>query len=304
MATASTARSMPRFATRGVLLAVVIVLFAMVALALLAEALTSGDGGTVYLAEIQPGSSNPVAGPSLLAVGYGKATVAAKSAEIQMFFSSDEGDFSGPVTEPTPGATPGDPEREAAAPIVVAVVGAGVPEDDVRVVINPMFRSRYGPPWAMAFRVDVTLANPDLEAVNRLVDAAEMSALDERIRLTRVGVGYGIAECDALRAQAWDLAVADARARADEQASKLGVVLGDLLVAQDAAVGDATDLLAMPSTVVGCAPTSADPLDGLATLLTGSGVIEITLPPFDPTQPSEVVAFAQVSLAYEIVPEE
>lgn len=300
MATASTARSGPRFATRGVLLAVVVVLFAMVALALLTEVLTSGNGGTIYLAEIQPGAQTAT-GPSLLAVGYGKATAAAETAEIQLFFSSDESGFSGSVTEPTPGATPGDPEREAAAPIVAAVVGTGVPEDSVRVVTNRMFRSRFGPPGSMAFRVDVSLVNPNLETVTRLIDAAEVAGFEQRLRLSRVGVGYGIAECGPLRAQAWDLAVADARARAEEQAAKLGVVLGDLIFAQDAAVGDAVDLLEMPSTVVGCAPSRADAFDALAPLFTGSGIVETTVPAFDPTQPAEVVAFTQVSLAFEVV---
>ena len=302
MATAATARSMPRFATRGVLLAVVVVLFAMVALALLAEALTNGDGGTVYLAEIQPGSAMPGSVPSLVVVGYGKASIEAETAEIQLLVSNEETGYpGGSFDAPTPGATPGDAEREAAAPIVAAIVGAGAPQDAVRVVTNRMFRSRFGPPGARVFRIDVTLAGPDREQVAAVVDAAEVGAVDAGFRITGVGVGYGVADCAALRSQSWDAAVDDARTRASAQADALGLTLGELLVAQETAVGDAANLLAAPSATFGCAPAGSDAISELTSLLYGSSGVAVSVPPFDPTRPATVEAFAQVSLAFEVV---
>ena len=80
MASASMTRSLPRWATRQLLLAIVVVAAAMVGLALLAEAM-SGGGGTVYLAQIEPGGATSSV-PSLVAVGYGEAAPGQAEPEV------------------------------------------------------------------------------------------------------------------------------------------------------------------------------------------------------------------------------
>lgn len=293
MATASTARSMPRVATRGVLLAVVVVLSAMVALALLVEALTSGEGGTVYLAEIQPSVGRPGSAPSLVVVGYGSASVPAERARVQLLFISGDGFYGGPGGHvPTAGATPGAAEQEAAAPIMAALLGAGIPETAIEVVTSGTFTARYyGGSGSQIFRIDLDLANPDHAVLTAAIDLAAQAALENGLYLFQTGAVYGVADCGPLRTEAWDAAVADARSRAAVQAARLGVELGDLLVSQEV-VGDSP---VGQERTGGCTPI-AGPSGEL-----GPGSATVTLPPFDPVAPPLATVNAQVSLAFEIV---
>ena len=293
MATASTARSMPRVATRGVLLAVVVVLSAMVALALLVEALTSGEGGTVYLAEIQPSVGQPGSVPSLVVVGYGSASVPAEKATVQLLFMSGDGYYGGPGGPvPTPGATPGAAEHVAAAPIVATLLGSGIPETGIEVVTSGTFTTMYyGGLGSQVFRIDLELANPDHGVLTAAIDMAAQTAVENGYFLFQTGAAYGVADCSPLRTEAWEAAVADARVRAEAQAARLGVELGDLLVSQEV-VGDSP---VGQERTGGCTPIRAPSGD------LGPGSVTVTLPPFDPVAPPVAAVNAQVSLAFEIV---
>ena len=293
MAKEAVGRSLQRLVARQILLAVVVIALAMVGLALLAEVL-SNDGGTVYLAEIQP-AAGTAGVPSLVAVGYGQASSPAETARVQLLVSlgGDES-FGNPSFAPTAEATPGAAQRQAAEPVVDAIVATGVTAEAVEVVTSPAFSSGIFGPGTPTFRIDVTLQNPNLEAIARLVDAAGQEAAANGLILVQVGAGYGVADCGPLRSAAWQAAVADARTRATARAEVLDVELGDLLVSQETAAA-APGLLGIQTPPGACVPIQEQ-----ATLFS-AGTTTITVPPFDPTAEPIATAFAQVSLAFEIV---
>lgn len=288
-------RSLSRFATRQVVLAVLVVVFAMGALALLAEALNSG-GGTVYLAEIQSSSRAPGSAPSLVAIGYGSATAPADTGSMQFLLSNSDGfGGGGPYMQPTPGATHGAAEREAAAPLVEAIVAAGIPREAIRVVTSAAYgMSDYGMPMGMTFRIDVEIGAPDLESVNSIVDTVAQIAEEHGVHLVTVGAGYRVNDCAALRAQAWETAVTDARARASSQAALLEVELGDLLLSQETPIDrDRLDGASITASVCSDGQTSSGRF--------GYQSASPSLPLFDPTGAPTVFADVQVSLAFEII---
>ena len=293
MAKEAVGRSVPRLVARQVLLAVVVIALAMVGLALLAEVLSDG-GGTVYLAEIQP-AAGTAGVPGLVAVGYGQASAPAETAQVQLVVSLGGDESFGNVSfAPTAGATPGAAERQAAAPVVDAIVATGVPAEAVQVVTSAAFGSEFFGPGTPTFRIDVTLQTPSLEAIARLVDAAGQTARANGLLLLQVGAGYAVADCAQLRSAAWQAAVADARSRATAQAELLEVELGDLLVSQETAAG-APGLLGIETPPGACSPVQQQ------AAFFNAGTITITVPPFDPTAEPVSTAYSQVSLAFEIV---
>lgn len=292
-------RSLSRFATRQVILAIIVVVFAMAALAMLAEALNSG-GGTVYLAEIQPSTGGGASVPSLAVVGYGSASAPAEYATIQFLFSNQENFYGGPINNSgsgdDSGATPEPVEEQASTPIVDAMVAAGAPEDGVSLVVSQSFTSsRYGPPDALWFRLDIVLPAPELEVVTAIVNAAGRAGAADGFRMVQSGVAYGVADCSPLRSAAWENAVADARARAVTQADLLGVEIGDLLVSNETAVGSAQAVVDASARNGSCAAGD----ETLANIL-AQGPSDLSVPAFDPTAPAETSAYAHVTLAFEI----
>lgn len=293
MAQEAVGRSLQRLVARQVLLAIVVVALAMVGLALLAELLSDG-GGTVYLAEIQP-AAGTAGVPSLVAVGYGRASAPAETAQVQVVLGIDNESFGGASFSPTPAATPGAAERGAAAPVVDAIVATGVPEVAVRVVTSPALGPRIFDGDVETFRIDVTLDAPSLEAIVGLIDAAGQAAAANDLIFWQAGVGYAVADCGPLRSAAWQAAVDDARARATAQAELLGVELGDLLVSQELATGGAPEVLGIQTPPGACSPVQQQGD------LFNVGTVTITVPPFDPTAEPVATAYAQVNLAFEIV---
>jgi hypothetical protein len=293
MASASMTRVLSRRTTRPILFAIVVVALAMVGLALLAEAM-SGGGGTVYLAQIEPGGA-ATGRPSLVAVGYGQATVPAERADVQLMFTDLDSYYRGePSSAPTPGATPGAAERAAAEPIVKAIVATGVPAEQVDVVTSPTLGfTLTGPSSSLAFRIDVTVDQPELTMLAALVDTAGQTGLEHGFQLVQAGAAYRVADCAAVRDRAWEAALAESRRRAAAQATLLGVALGDLLVSQEepaAIEGGAS----VRSQVVACGVDDPPP-----TLSYGMSAV-LSIPPFDPTAPAEVVVAVRLRLAYEI----
>lgn len=293
MQAGSVVRTFSRFATRQVLLAIIAVAAAMVALALLAEAM-NGGGGAVYLAQIDA-DQQPGGVPSLVAVGYGTATVPAETALLQLLVSNGVQFDGGYVPPAEPGATPGAREQEAANPIVEAIAESGVPRDSIHVVISSAFGvSPYGNPEAVTFRIDITLREPDLETLNATVNAAAQAARQDGYSLAAVGALYGVTDCGAVQSQAWEAAVANARASAEHQAEILNVKLGDLLASHEA--------LAEPVPATGMAEisgacTNTDAAEAMNPYLE----IELTTPRFEPNRDPVAFASARVSLAFEII---
>jgi hypothetical protein len=75
-------------------------------------------------------------------VGYGKASAPAATAVLQLVASQEE---MGPPRAPDPRTTPGAQEREAVGPMVDALTAAGVPDEDIAVVVGVVVGGFYGP---------------------------------------------------------------------------------------------------------------------------------------------------------------
>jgi uncharacterized protein YggE len=280
------------FPVRPLLLGIVSVAFAMVGLALLAEAMSS-DGGTVYLASVNTGSRTRGAEPSLDVTGYGVARAPAEQAVIQLLivrdvpYGSDGSAAAAGSGTPTPS---GSRDRGSLAPVINAIAGAGINEADIRVVTSPSLISvctSYS--RCSSARIDVTVAKPQLDRLNAIVNAAGKAAADAGMSVQDVGVGYSVADCRPLSRAAREIATADAQARAQEQAEVLGVTLGKLLVSSEAAPAE-------PRDETGCAVFPPGFGDSWWT----PGSVGLTVPAFDPAAPPEASVTVQVTLVYAI----
>lgn len=279
-----------RVPIRQFLLGIVAVGCAMVGLALLAEAMAS-DGGTVYLAKFTSGSKNPTIGPSLEATGYGRASAPAERAIVQLLVIRDlpygsDGTSSGSSASATPSAR----DRSSLSPVIDALESAGVAESAINVITSPSLISvcnNYS--RCSSARVDITIDKPTIEQLNSIVDAAGRAAIASGMVLHDVGVGYSISDCRTLTRQAREVAIADAKARAQDQAEILGVTLGRLIVSSEPGPDH-------PRDATGCDIFASTFGDSWWT----PGSVGLTVPAFDPNAPAEATVAVEVTLVYAI----
>jgi uncharacterized protein YggE len=218
MRTAPVVKPTSRLPVRPILLAVVVVGLAMAGLALLAEAMSS-DGGIIYLANINSGSKGPVVQPNIEVVGYGMASAPAERAVVQILIVRDVpfGDEPQP-TSSTGGNTPVPGEnRNSLGPVIDSLMSIGVNEEDVVVLTSPSLISvcnNYS--RCSSARIDVTVDQPALDQLNAIVNAVGAEAAQSGMTVQDVGVGYSVADCNALTRKAREAATTDAQKRAGD----------------------------------------------------------------------------------------
>lgn len=228
----------------------------------------------------------PVAGPSITVVGYGEASVPAETARIQLTVS---GNTYGPPPVPRPGATPGAEERESVAPVVAALVDAGIEEDQIEVLVGPSIGDWYaysGPAIAV---LRFSLDSPDLARITEIVDAASVGAADEGLLIGPVGALYEVADCSPLERDAREAAITQARANVDVQAELLGVTTGNVVGSRDIPVD-----FSLGSIQYGGVP----PDQGCSPLVDAGP--SLRLAPIDPTIEPMVTVRMQVEVSFEI----
>jgi uncharacterized protein YggE len=240
-------------------------------------------------ARAQQAADTPVRG--ITVIGYGKSSAPAETAEIQLIASEEE---FGPSRAPDPDATPGAREREAVGPLVAGLMAAGVPEEDIAIVVGTVIGEFYGPGGPGVARVDITVDNPTQERIEELINAATVGAAEENLFVSPVGVGYGVADCAPLERAAREAALDDARTRAALQAELMGVQLGEPVAASDVPINFSEALsayygIAIP-TQLACSPPAPAPTSGSP----------VSVPPFDPTDEAEVNVYAQVAVTFAI----
>jgi uncharacterized protein YggE len=276
-----------RIPLRPFLAGAVVVALAVAGLAFLSEAFATG-GQTVYLANIEPGGKNLPTQPSIVVTGTGGASAPAAHALVQLLIVR-----SAPYSRDVASDTPAPASASGAvsiAPVIDAIQAVGVPEGAIHVLSSPSLISVCSnSAHCSAVRVDVTVDNPDLDTLNAIVDAAGEAAGTQELTVQDVGVGYGIADCHPLHAQARDAAALDARGRAEAQAKALGVTLGALVVSSETAPTE-------PDDANGCPPFHGASGDAWWT----PGSVGLTVPPFDPLAVPQVAVTFQVTLAYAI----
>lgn len=269
---------------------------AAVGLAALAAVALIGGGATARLPGVGGGDRSVAGGPTLLATGVGEARAPAASALLHLLISRD--DFDGGMIDDSNaldgsstagGSEPGAAEHAAVEPIVQALVANGLPADAVTVVVSPAFaQSYYGPTPSFGVRLDIVVADPDIDGLNRLVNAAAAAATEADLIVVDVDARYDAADCAALARAAREQAIAAARANAEQQADLLLLPLGDLLLASDA-----------PTTDSATGPDSCHRSSGPANEPNLFGD-RSSLPPFDPMAPAEAVTRVGVSLSYAV----
>lgn len=279
MQTATMPEATRRLARREFLLGGFTFLMAVVGLASLAAVAISGTGVGLQVPGTGAGGGAPEGLGTLVAVGHGEATFAAETATLQLMLGPSD-----PSMMVSSGSTfrgeadaPGDDEWQAAEPISQAIQTAGVIPEDVSVTVTPSLQNGYyGPSTGYGVRI---------------VDMAGAAAIEGDLRLAQVGVAYAVAECTAVERQAREVAIADAHLSAEKQAELLGAKLGQLVLSGD-----------VPEVGTGGAPASNDCKAPMASASTfpyvgGGG---ITLPRFDPSQPTEVTPRVRVSLTFAL----
>ncbi len=291
MRTEPLVKSARTFAWRTLLLAIVVVLMAMVALALLTDALTHGSG-TVYLANIAaPQRGLSLTGSSIVVTGSGRAAAPAARAHVQLLVTGSDSYYAGRRSQPTPSATTEAGDQGRVSAVVDALQEQKVAGDAIAIYDSPAFARGYcySPDGdCFSTRIDFTIEQPKIDDLNKMVNAAGDAATGSGMSIDFVGVSYEAADCATLQQKARDLATKDARARAASQAANLGVALGDLLMSSEATSPDGgSGNCATPQVVDGQLSSSISALGG-------------TLPSFDPAGPAEAAAAVQITLTYAI----
>lgn len=277
----------PRHSLRPFLAGAVVVALAVAGLALLSEAFANG-GKTVYLANIAPGGKNLPTQPSIVVTGTGGATAPAARALVQLLIVR-AAPFSASFASDMPGPTDAA-GAVSMAPVIDAIVAAGVDQAAIKVVSSPSLISVCSnSAKCSSARVDVTIERPSLDRLNAIINAAGEAAGKQGLTVQDVGAGYGVADCRPLHEQARAAAAADARARAEAQAKVLGVGLGALVVSSETAPDT-------PDEANGCAPFRNDRPGSWWT----PGSVGLTVPSFDPEAPPQVAVALQVTLAFAI----
>jgi uncharacterized protein YggE len=154
--------------------------------------------------------------------GYGRAFAPADQVAILLSYTPNY--YPEPPSDtsvPTPIMPPAAQESDL-QPVVDALVGAGVPRNDIS-----FSREAYNP---QVVRLVLRVANPSRERVSTLVQLANSTpAKDGKLALAVTNMVFSARDCSATEASAREAAVADARAQAAALADDTGVQLGELL---------------------------------------------------------------------------
>lgn len=199
----------------------------------LAGAMMLGTSGTTAH-EGETGTPQATGGgPSIAVTGTGEASAPAEGVVIQIVVRRNEVGMAGDATAVRAFAAgpAGTPLTEAeVAPVVDALVAAGIPAETIEVVIAPAapFTGAFGPGSAQI------LTSGDQTVVARLgeiIPPAIEAALAANLLVDQAGVGYTVGDCVAVETAALRDAVENGRAQAEQLAEVLGVELGDLTLA-------------------------------------------------------------------------
>ena len=188
------------------------------------------------------------------------------------------------------GMTPSPLTTADLTPITDAIIAAGVPADQISVLMPGSFSSFTGIGGPLAAELRFTIDNPVTEDLTALAASVQQASLDAGLSLQHIGVTYSGDDCAGLAQQAREAAVADAQQRAAGLADALGVELGELVQAADG------------SFFFG--PFSLDPTACVSQAGMETGYGPGIEPPFDPSQPAEIVIVTTVTLTYAMGSEE
>jgi len=220
---------------------------------------------------------------TITVVGEGSATAPAEEAHIIIVIGGDSNVYVdpaaiGPDTAPTPTAID-------ATGIVDAIVASGIPAEDVG-MLDPQFQGEWGPGMPPTpVTISVTLTKPTVSAVNDLLTLVRSAAAENSLWVNQFSVMYSVADCRPLHQQARVAAVANAREKAEDQATALETT-AEIIVASRDTMPVSMGYVQLNT----CTSTSmAMPLS-----------MKYVAAPFDPAQPAEVTVTVAVEVSFEL----
>ena len=233
--------------------------------------------------------------PGVSVTGQGRASAPAETATISIMLGSGDYYKDPAMMEPEADvATPPATAEEAVAPVIEALVAAGIPAADIEVIPDPssLYASSYGTPMINTLRF--TIQDPTSARIMELLAAATTAATDAGLYVNMTGALYGVADGATLERGAREDAIADARDQAMTQAELLDVSLGDVIASRDDIYG-ATIFSGNYSGVVTINSCTVDMADG-------SAMSVYSAPAFDPSVEPVVTVNMNIELTFEIVP--
>ncbi len=250
--------------------------------------------GSLTLASLASAAAQdaPGAGGGVTITGSGMASGPAESASMEFLIVSQDAFYGGPPQAPEVEATPGAMARDTVRPIVDAIEASGAVES-IEVVI-PLTTEFYS--QSPLARIDVTVANPDLDGLTSLVNVVTQAAAGERLLVGYVGGHFETSGCATLERDAREAALADAQFRGGIQAELLGVGLGEVVATAD------VDTFSVEALTYGAPVAPASNCDAVVSASSvGQFSPGATLPRFDPTSDSgQVEIHRQVQVTFAI----
>jgi len=218
----------------------------------------SGASTASNIARDSDGSAAGVAAPQavgggalgITVSGYGLATADPDTAVIDLYFSRYSYCCDPiPLPQPLPpttnsdgstgsgssGVAPGEPFPSGTVepiteadlqPVIDALVGAGVPRDDIEFVTQTYFDQ-----YSASASIRATVTN--LDNVQNALDAAQTAAANIQDTSMSSSVTYTLEDCSAIERAALDAAVTDAGERGQRLADALSVSKGNVIGASD-----------------------------------------------------------------------
>jgi uncharacterized protein YggE len=214
--------------------------------------------------------------PGIVVTGIGTSTAPATAAAVQVLVGPS-------MMGMSPSAALTDTDI---APIVAAIVAAGVTKADITVhnpSTNSVFTGPFGP-GSVSLVFD--LPAPTNAILDDLVQSLYAAATEANLGIQHIGVRYQADDCTSLQQEATDAAVADARSRAGRLATSLDASLGTLTQAMDSTV-----IYGSPN------PTSCPGAQAAGFGPYGPGIES----PYDPQIPAEASITVQVTLTFEMI---
>jgi uncharacterized protein YggE len=227
-----------------------------------------------------PASEKPI----VAVTGQGYASVPADLANIEITLTNiNAQEEAARTAQGTVRAKPMPITTATLAPIVNALKAEGIPEQKIKVTIDPLQgRNRYSSIVGLSnATIKVTVDRPTTASIDRLANAVNTATPSKtKIYVESATVQYVVNSCKAVEEAAYLSAVQDAKLRADALAKAMGVQLAD---------GPSVSELPFLGRLYSPCTQSLD--------ITGA-MFSRSPNPYSPGTPAEVVIYREISVTY------
>ncbi|MBD3562729.1 SIMPL domain-containing protein, partial [Planktothrix sp. FACHB-1355] len=229
---------------------------------------SSADNSVFSVSQGSNGSTpdSLVSRRAISVIGQGLVTAPADTARLEFRFANRAPVEPPPATSLTPAQeAPSLPGEEPLKPVVDALVGMKVPQDNITIETSSLENPK------LLVKID----KPTRERVQEVVKVAS-SALkgSDALFIQGIGAEYAVNDCQPLERTARRIALKDAQSQVSSIALEMGVQVGELLLVT-------VYPIVSPASVSACGSKVAVPTSPFA------GFSDST-PPYNPSAPTEV----------------